>query len=176
MENENEVVVPNTTEEVTPEVTENTDGTVEETIDEIKARLSKAELLANNYKVRAEKAEKRAKEVQPSEERAKSDLSSKDIIALTRAGVSEDDMDEVIDFAKYKKISIVDALKHNTVKSLLKDKEEQRKSAEVANTSTARRGAVKPSDEEIIDKMVRGQLPEDPETLAKARWNLKKKK
>jgi hypothetical protein len=174
MNEDKEVVVPETTEEVTPEVTSET--TEEETVEEVKAKLAKATELADNYKVRAEKAEKKAKEVvQPATE-AKGDLSSKDIIAINRANIHEDDLDEVIDYAKYKKISIGEALKSGVVKTLLKDKEEQRKTAAATNTGTARRSSVKVSDEEVVAQSERGQVPEDPEVLARARMNLRKKK
>lgn len=176
MENETEVVVPETKEEVTPEVTENTEKTVEETVEDVKSKLAKAEELANNYKVRAERAEKKAKDFVPTESKVTGDLSSKDIIAITRAGISDEDLDEVLDFAKYKKIPIVEALKNKTLKTLLKDNDEQRKTAAASNTGTARRGSVKVSDEEIVSRLDRGEVPEDPEVLAKARFNQRKNK
>jgi hypothetical protein len=174
METDETKVVPESTTEVTPEVTETVEETTEETIEQVRERLAKAEEFGKNQKIRAERAEKKAKE--PVSAVQSPDLSSKDIIALTRANVSDDDMDEVIDFAKYKKISVAEALKSSTVKGLLKEKEESRKTAQATNTGTARRGSVKLSDEEIVERAMRGELPEDPSVLARAQMNLKKKK
>lgn len=180
--NEENVVADNsnTAEEVQPNETENTETTVEETqeesIDDVKAELAKAKELVNSYRVRAEKAEKKAKESTTVETKVTGELSSKDIIALTRAGISDEDLDEVLDFAKYKKIPIAEALKNKTLKTLLKDNEEQRKTASASNTSTARRGSVKVSDDTLVSQMEKGEVPEDPSLLAQARMNLKKKK
>ncbi|MFA6314976.1 MAG: hypothetical protein WC648_01220 [Candidatus Paceibacterota bacterium] len=177
METEETVVVDTTettTPEVTPEVTTPDEG-AEESIEEVKEKLTKAEKKASDQEQRAIIAEKKLKD-KPTVESKPDGLSSKDIIALSKADVHEDDLDEVLDYAKYKKISIGDALKSNVIKTLLKDKQDERKTAAATNTGTARRGSVKVSDEEIVDKSTKGQLPEDPEALAKARWNLKKKK
>ena len=43
-------------------------------------------------------------------------LSTKDSVLLAKADIDSDDIDEVIDFAKYRKISISDALKNTTLK------------------------------------------------------------
>lgn len=180
MENENVVVDnSNTTKETEPNTVENTETTVEETqeesVEEVKARLAKAEELANSYKVRAEKAEKKAKESIQVESKV-GELSSKDIIAINRANIHEDDLDEVVDYAKYKKISISEALKSNVVTTLLKDRAEHRKIAQGTNTGTAKRSSVKITDEEVLNKAAQNMLPEDPELLALARWNQRKKK
>lgn len=106
----------------------------------------------------------------------KGNLSSKDIIAINRANIHEDDLDEIVDYAKYKKISIAEALKSSVITTLLNDKAEQRKTAEATNTRPASRSSTKVSDEDIVLKSEKGEIPEDPEVLARARWNLKKKK
>ncbi len=182
MSDENNVAVDNsnTTEEAQPNGADGTEETSqdtssEETMEQVKARNSKLEELANNYKVRAEKAEKLVKRSQP-EDKKSSDMSSKDILALTRANVSDDDIDEVLDYAKYKKIPVSEALKSGVLKTMLKDREEQRKVAQATNTGTARRGSTKLSDDEVLDKASKGELPDDPALLVKARWNLKKGK
>lgn len=176
MENENDVAdISNTAEEVVLETTEESTGekSTEESDESLTARLAKAEELANNYKVRAEKAEKKAKmtgkETEPSE---KKDLSSKDIIALMNAKVSEDDLDEVVDYAKFKKIGIAEALKTSTVKTLLAEKAEQRNVANATNTGTSRRGSAKLSEEALIENSKKGNIPDsdsDIERLMKAK-------
>lgn len=180
-ENKNaEVAGSEATENEELNSTENTEKTAEETkeetIEEIKARAEKAEELANNYKIRAEKAEKKAKESVTTETKASGDLSSKDILAIAKADIHEDDMDRVISFARSERISVKDALASDDLKAILSMRKEKRKTAAASNTGTARRGAVKLSDEEIIGRVEKGELPEDPEALARARMNLRKNK
>jgi len=77
----------------------------------------KAKELADNYKIRAEKAESRTKEVK---ETPKNDLTYLDTIALVKADVSDEDISDIMDYASMKKISVAEALKSSVVKSLLK--------------------------------------------------------
>lgn len=163
---EEEVVVDNsnTTEEVDLETTEEIESTeTEESVEEVKARLAKAEELANNYKIRAEKAEKKAKETHEVTDK----LSSRDIISITNAKINEDDIDEVIDYAKFKKISVTEALKVPFIKTLLADKEETRNTANASNVSNARRGVTKISDETLIANANAGKLPDNDEDIAR---------
>lgn len=144
---------------------------------ESKKMLSKT--IAQKIKHRTEAEELRKKSATtptPTSKKEDGELSSKDIIAITKSGVHDDDLDEVLDYAKYKKISVGEALKSNVIVTLLKEKEEQRKTASASNTGTARRGSVKVSDEDIVSKLEKGEVPEDAEALAKARWTMKKKK
>jgi hypothetical protein len=179
MENEN---VPaensNTAEEVTLDVTEDTTPeTVEENVDDVKTRLAKAEELAQNYKIRAEKAERLAKGIKPEVkiEAKPVTMSTKDYIALMNAKINEDDVVEVEDYAKYKGISIAEALKLGVVKTLLSEKEEMRKTAQATNTSNARRSSVQISPDTLLAKAKEGDVSEDAEALVKARFEKKKK-
>jgi hypothetical protein len=169
----------NTAEEVVLETTENTEETVEETqeesVEEIKARLAKAEELATNYKVRAEKAEKLAKTVKP-ETKQESNVSTKDLYALSKANVAEEDISEIEEYAKFKRISISEALKSPTMKAILKEKEENRTVNNASNVGTVRRSSSKVSDDVLMDKASRNELPEnesDITRLIKARKGLK---
>jgi len=169
MENE-ENVVPETTEEVTPEVTPE-ETPEEETVEELRERLTKAEEakkksddLANNYKIRAEKAEKGIKKP-VTEEKKTGDLSSKDIFAIMNAKVAEEDIDEVVDYAKFKGISVGEALKTSTIKATLSERDEQRKTAMATNTGAARRGSSSASVESLLDNAVKGTLPESDKDI-----------
>jgi hypothetical protein len=105
-------------------------------------------------------------------------LSYKDILALTNAKVAEDDFEEVMDYAKFKGISIADALKTDTIKATLTTKSEMRKTANATATGSARRSSGKVSDESLIESAEKGNLPtsdEGIEALVNARHNLKKK-
>ena len=141
-----------------------TEEVAEETVEEIKARLAKAEELAHNYKIRAEKAESKSKEAPKV---APNDLSSKDTIALIRADVADEDIEEVVEYAKLKKISVTDALKTNIMKTILEQKREERTVASATNTGTARRSNTRVSDEVLLDKASKGTLPETEEDMAR---------
>lgn len=128
--------------------------------------------LAKNYKIRAEKAEEEAKG-------KGSVLSDKDLFALTKASIAEDDFDEVKNYAAYKKIPISEALKDKTLQSILSDKKEERTSAAVAAANTkSPRGTSNVSPETLLEKARQGQMPEkdeDIEKLVEARINSKKR-
>ena len=166
MEDENKVgepTIPAEGEPKTPGEEAGTDETAEESIEEVKARLAKAEELANNYKIRAEKAEKGNKKPPT----APSVTSTKDLLALMEAKVSDEDIEEVEDYAKYKGISISEALKSSTVKTLLAERREKRDVANATNTGSARRSPSKQSDDVLISKASKGEMPESSEDIAR---------
>jgi len=170
MEEENGVVTPEVTEEeVDLNSTEGGEAEeVEESVEEVKARLAKAEELANNYKIRAEKAEKAAKKPKETETVAENkDLSFKDGLAIMKANVPEEDIDEVVNYAKFKGISVTQALKDDVMKATLSLKSEQRNVAEATNTSSARRGSAKVSKQALIDNAKKGILPESDEDISR---------
>ena len=148
--------------------------------------LKKRASLADDYKVRAEIAERKLKQqlkVQPKTEETKEvpqDFSPKDFLALNQAGITADDLDEVIDYAKYKGISISEAVKNPVVKTILKERAEERKTAEATNVGTARKGTQKVTGESLLEKASRtGEMPETDEgmaELAKARLESKMSK
>src|ERR1035437_1471589 len=110
MSDENNVAdISNTAEETTDlnpveEVIDSTDS-IEESIDDVKARLTETEQqLAQEQKARKDteqRAEIAEKKVKAAKQEAKADLSSRDTIAIINAKVHEDDVDEVLDYAKY---------------------------------------------------------------------------
>lgn len=132
--------------------------------------------LADNYKVRAEKAESKKKEEKPAEEpKVEPGLSQKDMIIIAKSDVHEDDLDEVIDYAKYKDISVAEALKTGVITTLLQEKNEERETAQATQTKGGHKGSVKQSEESIIEKARKGQEV-DPEKVAEARMALKLKR
>lgn len=88
------------------------------------------------------------------------DLDSKDLYALMQNQVPADDIDDVVKVAKLEGISVAEALKLDLTKTILAKKSEYRKSAEVANTAPARKGATKLSDEAILSGLSEGKIPE----------------
>jgi len=151
-------------------------------------KLAKATELANNYKIRAEKAEaesKKAKaEVEPSKkpeetitpkkevetETPKQDYSLQDIRALN--DVHDDDVETVTEWAKFKGISIAEAKKTPEITTLLRENTEERKTAEATNTGGGKRGSTKSTSKQILDKIHKGEALEsdaDYDKLAAAR-------
>lgn len=147
-------------EDTTPDVDNDEQGN-DESIEEYKARLAKAETLAHNYKIRAEKAEKAAKEAQPKGNATAQPVTPAiDDQTLARIyGIHEDDFQEVKDMAAFKNISIADALKLGATKAILAERAEFRKTAEVSNTGNARRGATKVSDTTVLADLAKGKIP-----------------
>lgn len=74
----------------------------------------------------------------------------KDIRALQ--DVHDDDIEEVIEFSKYKKISVAEAKRHPAVQSLLKVRSEERASALAASTQVSRRNKAN-SSETVLTKV-----------------------
>jgi len=186
MDNENtENETPtNEGEEETPEQTsEEEEGTPEtpsqEEIDELR---KKAEL-AENYKIRAEKAEKKIKE-KPKEEEKKPEtetMSQKDFLALNEHKVTSDDIDEVNRVAKALDQPVHEALKDPVLQGILSTRAEQRKTAETTQTKTNQRVAQKTNPETVLSKASQGHLPNEDddagiEALAEARMEEKRQR
>jgi hypothetical protein len=171
MFNEEEVVQDDSSnvQDETVEVLD--DEAEEESIEDIKARLKKAEELAENQKIRAEKAERKAKEVVPE---TPSSLTIKDMYALTNAKVAEEDISTVEKYAALEGISVSEALKTDLVKSILARKDEERRVAAGTNTGTARRGSsAKVTDAQLLERARKGEMPESVEDIARLnqlRW------
>lgn len=113
-----------------------------------------------------EKAEKAPKAQSTSKETPSADINSKDLIALMNAKVAEDDVDEVVEYAKFKSISVAEALKTGVVKTLLHEKRELRRTAEATNTGPTKSGSSRVSDEALLDKARKaGEIPENDTDL-----------
>lgn len=169
MDNYDEEVVEETTE--TPE--EETEVVVEETTEEPVEEI--------DWEARAKKAEAaiiKAKS-KPKTETAKVDtkLSTFDMLALQKANIeTEEDLDEVMNYAGYKKISVAEALKSNILKATLAEKAEIRTSALAVNTGTGRRASGAVSDSRLMADAQKGIMPESADDIAKlARMRLGKK-
>ena len=158
-------------------------------------KLAKATELANNYKIRAEKAEAESKEFKAKVEEATSkkakeketpikqvetetpkNYSLQDIRALT--DVHNDDVERVEKFARSEEISIAEALKTDDLKAVLESREGKRKTAEATSTGKGKRGTTKTTIKSITDKANKYEdldSDEDYEKLAEARLKTKAK-
>lgn len=126
-------------------------------------RAKKAEAEAKLLKAERLKAEERAK-VKP-EPSSNVSVSIKDQIAIVNAKIHEDDVEDVMEYAKFKNIPIAEALKSNVVMATLKDKAEQRRTAEVTNTSGSKRVNAKVTDDALLAKADKGDLPESEDDI-----------
>lgn len=179
----NEEVVDEVVEDEAEEVEESIDE-VEEEVEEVKEdiseKLEKKIAIQNRILKRAGFKMVDGKWVKSAEKaEVKSDdsdsLSTKDLYAMMDAKVKNDDVEDVADYAKFKNISIPEALKSTTLKAILENKNEKRMSSDATNTKGGKRGTAKVSDETVLDNAAQGKLPDDPAQLVKARHFKKNK-
>lgn len=152
-----------------PDLKEETQEGEEET--DWKAEALKLKGIAQRYKTRLDKVKVVPDEpkLQAKPEPAKEPtVSIADLHALRN--VHEDDIAEVQEYAKFKNLSIKEALNSSVVKTLLAEKEEMRKTAEAANTKITRRSPQKPSEEQALSDFESGKIPEDPAEAARLRF------
>jgi len=146
-------------------IPEKTEGVLQEPQPD-KQELEKLQELARNYKIRAEKAESILKETH--KEVSPQELSVKDLTALVKNNVSEDDYDDIFDYARLKKISVAEALKSPVVRAILSEKEEMRRTATATATGNKIQGVSAPSPEELLQKaQATGTIPESDEDIEK---------
>lgn len=126
----------------------------------------KAKELAENYKIRAEKAESRTKD---KDNTPKNDtLSQKDLYAMLSEGVHKDDFDQVTEYAAFRKISVDEALKSSVLKAILSEKKEERASAQATSTKNKGVGVKASNGNELFEKAKQtGEMPDSKEDLKK---------
>lgn len=122
----------------------------------IQEKAKKAEEIAKNQEIRAKKAEAAAKKPQE-KETPKNDLSLKDIRALQ--DVHDDDVDDVVEYAKFKGVTIAEAKNSSVIQSLLKTRLEERKTAEtIASTTRSKVGGVS-TEKKVLADFEKGITP-----------------
>lgn len=163
------------------ETIETPEEEVEETVEETEETDEEAEEI--DWKARAEKAEAtiiKAKAKPKTEFKApkiEGKLSTFDMLALQKANLeTEEDLDEVVRWADYNKISVAEALKSSILKATLSEKAQERTSAMAVNTGTGRRSSGTVSDERLMADAHRNIMPDSVEDIAKlARMRVGKK-
>jgi hypothetical protein len=133
-----------------------------------------------NQTLKIQKAKLKEKQGQVKEEvKTDSSLSNTDLYALIKNNVEEEDISEVVDYAKLKKVSVQDALKSNFIKTYLKERAEERNVATASNTGTAKRSSAKTPDDVLLKNLQnKGELPEsedDMKRLIEAELQAKRK-
>lgn len=168
-ENDQEVIDSTSDTEITenPEVETETTAPAtseeipEEDVDELRHKLATAEAQKEHWRAKAQKAKETPKA--PVEQAS---VSLKDQIALVNAKVHEDDVDEVLEYAKFKKIPVSEALKTSVIKTSLAEKAEQRATAEATHTSRSRGTSSKTSDEALLSKASKtGEIPDSDDDI-----------
>ena len=87
-------------------------------------------------------------------------ISQKDLYALSQANVNIDDFDEVIEYAKFKNITVMEVLNNDVMKTTLANKSAFRKTAEASNTGSTKKGSSKVSDSTLEENLSKGIIPE----------------
>jgi len=91
-------------------------------------------------------------------------ISNKDVLFLAKADVHSDDMDELLDWAKFKKVSVEEA--HKQLKTTLDVRAEERRSAGAAHVKGGARGSSKVSGQDLLRKAEQtGEIPDTADGL-----------
>jgi len=126
---------------------------------------TKAEEIAKNQKIRAEKAEAAAKQQKADPDPAKKSeeketFSLQDIRALN--DVHDEDVDKLVNYAKFMGITVAEAKKLPEMEAYRKDAEEKRKTAQ-ATVIKGGKGA--PKHKDLLERANQGDLPDDDEGI-----------
>ena len=141
---------------------------VRQEFEAVSAKAKQADDAFQDQKARAYKAEQELKKVaKPAggsgDPKSSENYSLSDIRALS--DVPEEDVDEVVKWAKYNNISVAEAKKSTVMQSLLKNRAEERKTADVTNTGGGRRAVSKNTDADILARADKGDLPESDDEI-----------
>jgi len=175
MENENvDIDTQNNDGELDAENTnnnldENQENDLEKKNKQLFERTKKAEAEAKELKAKLAEISKKGDNPPKNEQ-----MSLKDIRALQ--DVPDEDIDEVIDFAKYKGVSIAEAKNNPVIKTLLKTKMEERAPNQAANTKKSVRGASGVSEDDLIAKVKNSEDMTDEEMKQAAKAIIAQKK
>lgn len=142
--------------------------TQEDDVDTLKKQLATLQKQKEHWRAKATSSKPTApvekKETQTEQ------LSVKDSYALVKADVNEEDIEDVLEYAKFKKIPVAEALKSSVVKSMLAEKDEFRKSQEASTTANTRKAQPKITPDVILENAQKGKLGESEDDI-KALFN-----
>jgi hypothetical protein len=119
--------------------------------------------IGRDQKIRAEKAERERDELMGKGKGAppKDDaLSTAEIYTLVQAQVPPEDVPEVQKAAKLLGVDLTTALKDPMVQSVLKQRAETRATANATDTAGKKAPVGQTSDQELLDKASKGEVPE----------------
>lgn len=115
-------------------------------------------------KAQKEHWRKKAEKPEPTEKQEVEGLSQKDVIYLAKTDIHQDDIDEVVEYAKLKKITVADA--HKFFKPILAERDEERKTAQATQTKGGTRSTSKITPEAILEKANKGQFSDSDDEIA----------
>jgi len=95
------------------------------------------------------------------------DITKTELYSLVKANVPDEDVDEVVIYSRSHNITATEALKKPELKAILRTRKEYRKTAEAANVGASRVGTFKISDEDLLNKASKGDLPTDDAGIAR---------
>ncbi len=145
-----EVLETTVTEGETVETHEEPQITAEELIS-LREKASKADELEEKNKKLFERAKKAEAKV-PSKD---GDISNKDILFFAKADIHAEDIDEVTEMARLKKISASEA--YDFMKPILDRKAEERKTASATHTKGGARGSAKVAPADLLAQASRNE-------------------
>lgn len=122
-----------------------------EQIVELKEKAAKADELEEKNK----KLFERAKKAEAGKSKDLGDLSQKDLLFLAKSDIHDEDVETVLDWARFKKIPVTDA--HKELKSVLSLRTEERRTADATHTAGGARGSSKVSGEDLLAAASRGE-------------------
>ena len=129
-----------------------------------KSKEDKKEELAELKKAKAEVTPKGEQKPKGEETGKETTLTLKETKALI--DVHDDDVEEILDYAKYKGITASDAKQTGHIKTYLSERAEERKTAEASNTGGGKRGTSKVSGATLLQKANdKGELPDSDADL-----------
>lgn len=100
-------------------------------------------------------------------------LTPKDYLALTEHKIGSDDFDEVVRLSKLMEKSIAETLKDKTAQLIIKNRMEERATAEAMSVKTTRQKSGQSTEERLLSDLDKGILPDTEEgsaALAKAQF------
>ncbi len=120
------------------------------------------------YEKSQEKPEEKKDEVKTEKkDEVKAELSQSDLITLTRSDLHEDDIPEVMEYAKLKGVSVKEALASSVVKAILETNKEARTVADATNTGKTAKTTSGTSDDELMANAKKGIMPESDEDMSR---------
>lgn len=176
MDTNNQDLIEDELEEVVSQEDETTNG--EDELSTLKSRLTELENENTKFKRIAQQKERKlqqAKESSPTTQTSNSALSPRDLIALSRSGYDDEVLEEALEYARFKKIEIKDALNSSFIKAIANEKEEYKRTADATSTKSSRASS-KGRDESILSNADRGVMPDsDAEIERLALLRMKKR-
>lgn len=177
MDNYDEEIVEETIETPEEDVEETTEESEEDTTEEEQEEAVDWEARAKKAEAAIIKAKSKPKAEKVDAPRNDSKMSIFDQKAIFNADIdTQEDLDEIMDYADRKGISVAQALESTVIKATLAENAQIRKSAQAVNTGTGRRASGTVSDDRLMSDAKKGIMPSSEADIAKlARMRIGKK-